>query len=97
MIKPIYLDYQATTPIDPDVLKTMLPFFNEKFGNASSIHHSYGMEAKEAVENSRKTLARIIGANEKEITFTSGATEAINLAIKGIIGRINQKKHIIII
>ena len=95
MIKPIYLDYQATTPIDPDVLKTMLPFFNEKFGNASSIHHSYGMEAKEAVENSRKTLARIIGADEKEITFTSGATEAINLAIKGIIGRINQKKHII--
>ena len=95
MIKPIYLDNQATTPMDPKVLKTMIPFFHENFGNASSMHHRYGIEAQEAVESSRATLARIIGAQEKEIIFTSGATEAINLAIKGIVGKINQKKHII--
>ena len=92
MIKPIYLDNQATTPMDPKVLKTMIPFFHENFGNASSMHHRYGIEAQEAVESSRATLARVIGAQEKEIIFTSGATEAINLAIKGVVGKINQKK-----
>ena len=64
MIKPIYLDNQATTPLDPKVLKTMLPFFHESFGNASSMHHRYGIEAQEAVESSRATLARVIGAQE---------------------------------
>ena len=95
MIKPIYLDNQATTPVDPEVIKAMLPFFHEKFGNASSIHHVYGNESKEAVEDSRKTLAQSIGARPREITFTSGATEAINLAIKGVSGTYNSKQHII--
>jgi len=95
MDKPIYLDNQATTPIDPEVLKAMLPFFKEKFGNASSIHHVYGFESKKAVEDSRKILARSIGARAREITFTSGATEAINLAIKGVSGTYNSKQHII--
>ena len=95
MTKPIYLDNQATTPLDPEVLKAMLPFFHEKFGNASSVHHAYGVESKEAVEKARKVLARSIGAKEREIIFTSGATEAINLAIKGVAGNYNSKHHII--
>ena len=95
MNKPIYLDNQATTPIDPEVLKAMLPFFKEKFGNASSIHHTYGLESKKAVEKSRKILAESINAKEREIIFTSGATEAINLAIKGIVGNYKSKHHII--
>ena len=95
MNKPIYLDNQATTPIDPKVLKAMLPFFKEKFGNASSIHHTYGLESKKAVEKSRKILAESINAKEREIIFTSGATEAINLAIKGIVGNYKSKHHII--
>jgi len=95
MTKPIYLDNQATTPMDPEVLKAMLPFFHEKFGNASSVHHAYGVESKEAVEKARKVLARSIGAKEREIIFTSGATEAINLAIKGVAGNYNSKHHII--
>ena len=95
MNKPIYLDNQATTPIDPEVLKAMLPFFKEKFGNASSIHHTYGLESKKAVEKSRKILAESINAKEREIIFTSGATEAINLAIKGTVGNYKSKHHII--
>ena len=95
MTKPIYLDNQATTPLDPEVLKAMLPFFHEKFGNASSVHHAYGVESKEAVEKARKVLARSIGAKEREVIFTSGATEAINLAIKGVAGNYNSKHHII--
>jgi len=95
MTKPIYLDNQATTPLDPEVLKAMLPFFHEKFGNASSVHHVYGVESKEAVEKARKVLARSIGAKEREVIFTSGATEAINLAIKGVAGNYNSKHHII--
>ena len=82
--RPVYLDYQATTPTDPRVVAAMLPFFNEKFGNPHSRNHFYGWEAEEAVELARARVATLIGASEREIVFTSGATESNNLAIKGI-------------
>jgi cysteine desulfurase len=79
----IYLDYQATTPTDPRVLDTMLPFFNRQFGNPHSRHHLYGWAAEDAVEAARRQVAALIGAQAREITFTSGATESNNIAIKG--------------
>ena len=81
--RPVYLDYQATTPVDSRVLDAMLPYFTEKFGNPHSIGHAFGTEAAEAVEAARAQVAALIGADAREIVFTSGATESNNLAIKG--------------
>jgi cysteine desulfurase len=81
---PIYLDYQATTPVDERVLAAMLPFFTGKFGNPHSRDHRHGWQAEEAVEAAREQVARLIGATAKEIVFTSGATESNNLAVKGV-------------
>ncbi|WP_017732650.1 cysteine desulfurase family protein [Nafulsella turpanensis] len=93
---PVYLDYNATTPCDPKVVEAMLPFFTEQFGNAASRTHAYGWLAEEAVEEARAQLARVIGAEPLEIIFTSGATEAANLAIKGMFERASgPDKHII--
>lgn len=94
--RPIYLDYQATTPTDPRVVDVMLPYFTEKFGNPHSRNHEYGWEAEEAIEKSREHVAAVINADPREIIFTSGATESNNLAIAGVARFYKDRKdHII--
>jgi len=96
--RPIYLDMQATTPVDPRVLDAMMPFFTGFYGNPHSRTHAYGWESEKAVEEAREHIATLIGAEPKEIIFTSGATESNNMSIKGVarfFGRSGKKKHII--
>jgi len=94
--RPIYLDYQASTPCDPRVIETMLPFFGERFGNPHSVNHRHGREAEAAVEHARGHVAELIGAEAREIVFTSGATEANNLAVKGAARFLKERRpHVI--
>jgi cysteine desulfurase len=93
---PVYLDYQSTTPMDKRVLDSMLPYFTNKFGNPHSRTHSYGWEAEAAVDIAREQVAELINANEKEVIFTSGATESNNIAIKGVARFYKEKRNHII-
>jgi cysteine desulfurase len=96
MARPVYLDYHATTPVDPQVLEAMLPYFTERFGNAASRQHAFGWEAQEAVERARRQVAALINASANEIVFTSGASESNNLAIKGVACALRDRgRHVI--
>src|ERR1700758_5600121 len=91
----VYLDYNATTPVEPEVLDAMLPYFSSEYGNASSIH-TFGQKARAAVETAREQVAALIGARPEEIVFTSGGTESDNHAIFGIVaGSSTPQKHVI--
>jgi cysteine desulfurase len=95
-VKPLYLDYHATTPVDPRVLAEMLPYFTEKFGNAASRQHAWGWEAKDAVDEARARVAALINASASEIPFTSGASESNNLALKGVVAsQIARGSHVV--
>ena len=92
----IYLDNHATTRVDPRVVEAMLPYFTERFGNSGSVNHAFGWEAKDAADAGRAAIAAAIGAGEREIVFTSGATESNNLAIKGVADRSQKKgRHLV--
>jgi cysteine desulfurase len=92
----VFLDFQSTTPVDPRVLDSMLPYLTSQYGNPHSKSHIYGWEAEKAVESARENIAKLIGADSKEIIFTSGATEANNMALKGVAEFYKEKKkHII--
>lgn len=93
--RPVYLDHHATTPVDRRVLQAMLPFFSESFGNPASINHVYGTEAAEAVAAARRQIAAFLQAEEREIIFTSGATESNNLALKGVLQGAGSGAHLI--
>lgn len=96
MRKPYYLDYQATTPLDPRVLEAMMPYFNEHFGNPHSRSHIYGWAAEDAIEEARNHIAHLINADPREVIFTSGATESNNMALKGLAAFYgDQRRHII--
>src|SRR5690554_2473016 len=96
MQHPVYLDYASTTPVDARVLQAMLPWLTERFGNPASTTHSYGWEAHDAVEQARENVARLIGADAREIIFTSGATESNNLALKGAAHQLAERgRHIV--
>lgn len=96
MSPPIYMDSHSTTPVDPRVLEAMLPYFDARFGNASSLDHSYGHEASEAVEGARGHVAGLVGARPEEIVFTSGATESNNIALAGAMDRYSDRgDHVI--
>src|SRR5512140_246140 len=96
MKRPIYLDYHATTPVDKRVVDAMLPYLTTEFGNASSMQHEYGWHAQAAVDVARKNIALLIGAQPRDIVFTSGATESINLALKGVAESLRGKgNHVV--
>lgn len=95
-MRPIYLDYNASTPVDPRVLEAMLPFLTESFGNAASVDHFYGHEAQHAVERAREQVAELVGATAAEIVFTSGATEADNIAILGTLARAAENSEVLV-
>lgn len=96
-MQPMYFDHNSTTPVDPQVLEVMLPYFNQKFGNAASSTHAYGRMASDAVERAREQVAALIGAEPGEIIFTSGATESLNLAMRGAMAAYADKgRHLVI-
>jgi len=95
-VRPIYLDYNATTPVDQRVVDAMLPYFTTSYGNSASIDHLYGYEAQQAVESARDQVAALIGAKPEEITFTSGATEADNIAILGTLACADDEAELIV-
>ena len=94
--RPVYLDHHATTPVDPRVLEAMLPFFGECYGNAASLNHAFGWEAAEAVKTARRQIADVLYVDARTLIFTSGATEANNLALKGVLHSAGSGKHLIV-
>jgi cysteine desulfurase len=94
--RPVYLDCHATTPVDPRVLEAVRPWFGEKFGNAASVNHAFGWQAADAVEAARDEIAALLGTESRTLVFTSGATEANNLALKGVLARAPRESHLVV-